>query len=96
LSLLTTIVSFDFNYNKNSLIYLNLYLITLFCYEDTVETKEDFLSLLSEYADNISYILIFIFNGLINELTTSEVFISIIRIFSINKVFFFFFFFFFF
>ncbi|KAG4104637.1 hypothetical protein H8356DRAFT_1071682 [Neocallimastix lanati (nom. inval.)] len=79
LSLLTTIVSFDFNYNKNSLIYLNLYLITLFCYEDTVETKEDFLSLLSEYADNISYILIFIFNGLINELTTSEKRISFIN-----------------
>ncbi|OUM61991.1 hypothetical protein PIROE2DRAFT_11871 [Piromyces sp. E2] len=73
LSLLTSMVTFDLNFDKDSHIYLYLYLISLYCYQDIIESKEDFISVLSEYADSISYILIFIFNGLINELTTSEV-----------------------
>jgi len=73
LSLLTSMVTFNLNYDRESHVYLYLYLISLYSYQDIIETKEDFISTLSEYADTVSYILIFIFNGLINELTTSEV-----------------------
>ncbi|ORX60093.1 hypothetical protein BCR36DRAFT_50978 [Piromyces finnis] len=69
---LTSLVNFDLNYDKESHIYLYFYLISLYSYQEIVETKENFISTLSEQADTISYLLIFIFNGLINELTTSE------------------------
>jgi len=66
-------INFDLNYEKKSPIFLYLYLILLHTYQNIVETQEDFISTLSEYAEHISSLLIFIFNGLINELTTTEV-----------------------
>ena len=60
---------------REKAISIYIYIITLYSFKEIIETKEDFTSALQEYADNIRYILIFIFNGLINELNTGEVII---------------------